>query len=442
MNPKLSKKNELEFGGPIGAFSIILFSHLLVYYLWISLTYYKGSLFYPSSMTDLPLFFSKTWQQLVEGASPTYHAASIYFGFIAFQFLLARTFPGVRVKGLPIPSQNHSQLSYLCNGVSSWYVTIITAILLHFSGLFRLTELADNMGHLITVARIGANGLALTMYAISLISKQHTQPTKNPLYVFFMGGILNPRIWRVDLKLFSEIRIPWILLFFLTLSAAAKQYDIYATISWPMIFMVLAHGLYTNACMKGEECIPTTWDIFHEKFGWMLIFWNYVGVPFVYCFQSFYILQNNPQHSSLYMIVLFTVLIAAYYIWDTANSQKNRFRMQLRGTYIKRKTFPQLPWGTLINPRYIKTSTGELLLIDGWYKYGRKIHYTADTTMAITWALSCGFGGILPFLYPAFFTAMIIHRYHRDVKRCSKKYGADWDQYCKTVPYKFIPYIY
>jgi delta24(24(1))-sterol reductase len=32
-----------------------------------------------------------------------------------------------------------------------------------------------------------------------------------------------------------------------------------------MAFMVLATGLYINACAKGEECIPQTWDMFHEK---------------------------------------------------------------------------------------------------------------------------------------------------------------------------------
>lgn len=48
-----------------------------------------------------------------------------------------------------------------------------------------------------------------------------------------------------------------------------------------MAFMVLATGLYINACAKGEECIPQTWDMFHEKQGFMLIFWNYAGVPFV-----------------------------------------------------------------------------------------------------------------------------------------------------------------
>ena len=33
-----------------------------------------------------------------------------------------------------------------------------------------------------------------------------------------------------------------------------------------------------NACAKGEHMIPQTWDMFHEKFGFMLIFWNMAGV--------------------------------------------------------------------------------------------------------------------------------------------------------------------
>ena len=64
-------------------------------------------------------------------------------------------------------------------------------------------------------------------------------------------------------------------------------------VSAPMAFMLLAHFLYANACMKGEECIPTSWDIFHEKFGWMLCFWNMAGVPFLYAFQSIYILKHD-----------------------------------------------------------------------------------------------------------------------------------------------------
>lgn len=123
-----------------------------------------------------------------------------------------------------------------------------------------------------------------------------------------------------------------------------------------MIIMIIAHFLYANACMKGEECVTTTWDIFYEKFGWMLIFWNISGVPYVYCFQSVYLLKNSYiDYSPLVAGILITILLGAYYIWDTAQSQKNRFRMQLRGTYVPRNSFPQLPWGTLKNPRYLQT---------------------------------------------------------------------------------------
>ena len=122
--------------------------------------------------------------------------------------------------------------------------------------------------------------------------------------------------------------------------------------------------------MKGEECIPTTWDIFYEKWGFMLIFWNLSGVPFTYCYSTLYLIKTSTgralSHNPYYTAFLFTALLCAYYVWDTANSQKNRFRMQQVGTYIPRNTFPQLPWGTLKNPKYIKTTHGSLLLISGW----------------------------------------------------------------------------
>ena len=34
---------------------------------------------------------------------------------------------------------------------------------------------------------------------------------------------------------------------------------------------------------------------------------------------------------------------------------------------------------------------------------------------------------------------MIIHRAHRDIAKCRRKYGDAWNQYEKEVPYLFIP---
>ena len=55
------------------------------------------------------------------------------------------------------------------------------------------------------------------------------------------------------------MRIPWVLLFLISVAGVAKQYDNYGYVSPNQAFMVLATGLYINACAKGEELIPQTW---------------------------------------------------------------------------------------------------------------------------------------------------------------------------------------
>lgn len=169
-------------------------------------------------------------------------------------------------------------------------------------------------------------------------------------------------------------------------------------------------------------------------------------MPFTYCYATLYLIKTETgraiHHSVPFLVFEFALLLTGYYIWDTANSQKNRFRMTQAGTYVPRKTFPQLPWGTLHNPEFIRTRHGSLLLTSGWWGLARKIHYTADLMMALSWGLICGFGSAIPYFYPVFFLVVLVHRVTRDMERCSKKYGADWEAYCKQVPYIFIPYVW
>lgn len=69
-----------------------------------------------------------------------------------------------------------------------------------------------------------------------------------------------------------------------------------------------------------------TWDMFHERFGWMLNFWNVCGVPFIYSYQSPYIFKNaselDQQQSVGYIVGIIISLTIAYYIFDSANAQK------------------------------------------------------------------------------------------------------------------------
>ena len=58
-------------------------------------------------------------------------------------------------------------------------------------------------------------------------------------------------------------------------------------------------------------------------------------------------------------------------------------------------------------------------------------------------ALSLGFpGDVVPWLYPAYYVALLLPRQYQDDRRCAEKYGTLWEEYCRRVPYRIIPWVY
>jgi len=430
-----------EFGGPMGTLTIMLFSHVIMYYLWLSVAHHNGNLFLPR------------WSDIVHiynDCAPTREITFVYLAFIAFQALLGGLLPGFIMKGLPIPSEGNKTLDYNCNGYGAWLVTLAVVFFLEKYDYYSLSALPEKYGQLMTVMVLFGDAMSIAIYSSGFILGVTHRMSGNHVYDFFMGSWLNPRIGDFDFKLWAEVRVSWFTLFLLTLSCFMKdlkEKDHDFTQVHPGLYVMLcAHFLYTNACVKGEECIVTTWDIFYEKWGWMLIFWNFAGVPIVYTWNSFYILQTQPELPVRCGVYLLVCLLITYYVWDTANSQKNRFRMQLRGTFKERPWYvmPQLPWGTLENPIAIRTKHGNRLLVSGWYGLSqtRKIHYLMDILFALEWGLAAGMQNFLPYFYLCFFSSFIAHRGIRDNERCAKKYGEDWERYCSLVPYVLIPGVW
>jgi delta24(24(1))-sterol reductase len=397
----------------------------------------NGELVLPLSVASLQGHCSSFIELLSVKGVPSLLTWGAYTVFFVVQIVLAAVMPGMVMYGVPI--DGGKRLKYLCNGYLCYYFCIAGCFVVHYFGIFPITHMADNYGEYLVASMIIANVTTVYWYFYGIIMTPNEARSGIVIYDFFMGTILYPRLGIVDIKMVAECRWSWLTLFILTLSCAVKQYEQLGYVSREMGVMVVAHWLYSNATVKGEHCIPCTWDMFHERFGWMLNFWNITGVPFLYCFQSYYILKNQESitaNSPVWFVAfIYTLLVVGYYIFDTANSQKASWKMP----GLKRNTFPQLPWAQLKDPiRCIRTPKGDLI-VDGWYAFARKMQYTGDIMMALSWGLACGFGSSLPYFYVVFFIAMITHRQWRDEIRCKDKYGELWDIYTKTVPNVFIP---
>ncbi|KAI1809536.1 ergosterol biosynthesis ERG4/ERG24 family-domain-containing protein [Poronia punctata] len=445
LDHRIDYSGEFEFGGSLGTLALMIGFPLLMWYMWIGATYYHGKLPLPEEGQSLADFGKHLWNLVYTGAYPTLQAWKIYWGYMIFEGICYLALPGVETHGKPLPFAGGKQLRYFCNAYASFYFTILVMGVLHFSGYFPIYTLIDEFGPLLTVAILSGYIVSFVAYFSALARGKQHRMTGYPIYDFFMGAELNPRMFGIlDFKMFYEVRIPWYILFGISVATAARQYERYGYVSGEVVFLVMAHYIYANACSKGEQLIVPSWDMYYEKWGFMLIFWNMAGVPLSYCHCTLYLANHDPAGYAWNkgaLAALFIVYLGAYVIWDQCNGQKNSFRHMERGTLLKRKTFPTFPWTYLENPKTIETTAGNKLLVDGWYGYARKIHYTCDVVFAVSWGLITGFDSPFPWFYPVFFVCMIAHRTLRDVHRCRNKYGEAWKEYERRVPYMFIPYV-
>jgi delta24(24(1))-sterol reductase len=259
-DPKIDYSGHFEFGGSLGVSAMMIFFPLLMWYMWIGATYYDGKLPTREPGQSFPDFIKHLGHLVYTGAFPSLRAWTIYWTFFIFEMVCYIALPGVTSYGKPLPHEGGKQLKYHCSGVASFYTTIVTMGVLHFTGLFPLYILLDEFGPIMSVAIISGFLVAIVAYVSAIYRGAQHRMTGHVIYDFFMGAELNPRLFGIlDFKMFFEVRLPWYILFGLSCAAAARQYEQYGYVSGEVGFLVMAHFLYANACSKGEECIVTTW---------------------------------------------------------------------------------------------------------------------------------------------------------------------------------------
>ena len=257
---RIDYSGHFEFGGPWGVGTMMVMFPLLMYFMWIGATYYDGHLPLPENGDGLADYLKHLRNLAYEGAFPSAKAWAIYWTFFLFEAACYLYLPGVTTKGKPLPHEDGKQLTYYCSGVWSFYITILIAGSLHLTGIFKLYTLIDEFGPLMSVAILSGFLISIAAYISALYRGVEHRMSGSLIYDFFMGAELNPRMFGLlDFKMFFEVRIPWYILFLLSCGAAARQYEQLGWVSGEVMFLVMAHFLYANACSKGEECIVTTW---------------------------------------------------------------------------------------------------------------------------------------------------------------------------------------
>ena len=363
----------------------------------------------------------------------TWEATVVFLMWMGFQIMLHLLLPGEKVEGTVLP--NGSKLTYKLTGLKNLIVTL--GLVLYFGfykDMINLSWAFDNYVPLMTVSVCFSFALSIYLYARSFLPgsllAEEGSKTKQPVYEFFMGRELNPRVGSLDLKEFCELYpglIGWIVL---NMCMAHKQLMLYGSLSASMVLVNVFQAIYVLDALYFERAILTTMDITTDGFGFMLAFGDLAWVPFTYSLQARVLVSRSPDLSKMALIMIVLLKMIGYLMFRGSNSQKDTFRRD-----------PSHP--SVAHLKTLPTKRGTRLIISGWWGISRHINYFGDWLMGLSWCLPVAFeSGILPYFYAIYFAVLLIHREARDQESCKKKYGADYAKYCKLVPYRIIPFIY
>lgn len=399
------------------AFAMLVGLPLVTYYVWVCLTVFAGALVTPAAAAAAIRWAG---HRLLPSAT----AVTLYLAWLGLQAALHLALPAVVREGQPLGDGR--ALTYRLNGWSSFWVTWLVVGAAWLGGL-PAGIAYDEFGALLTTATIVAFTAALFVF---VRDRSRAAPGGGGLHGYVMGVSLNPRVRTFDLKFFCESRPSLMLWAVINASLAAKQYELMGYVTTPMLLVTAFQLFYVADYFFHEDAVLTTWDIKHERFGWMLCWGCLVWVPFTFSIQAYYLVTHTHDVPAAAVVAIVALNVAGYVIFRGGNLQKHRFRRD-----------PTQPvWGR--PPQYIRTASGSLLLTSGWWGVARHLNYFGDLLMGLAWCLPAGFEHPLPYFYIAYFVILLVHRERRDHAMCLQKYGRDWEAYCRKVRWRIVPGLY
>ncbi len=254
----------------------------------------------------------------------------------------------------------------------------------------------------------------------------------------FLGRRANPQ-WRgrnghtwVDVKICLYL-IGAVQLELNLLSFAAHQALTYPQgVSPGVILYAALFSFFVLDYLLFEEVHLYTYDFFAERVGFKLGWGCLAFYPYFYCIGLWAVADKPDPHSPQGVLVLSALLFfGGWGLSRGANLQKFLF-----------KTRPEAKLLGLLTPQALSEGPSRLLC-SGFWRLARHINYLGEFLMALGLTLALGWPlDVWPWLYPLYYVALLLPRERDDDRRCARKYGALWTEYCRRVPYRILPGVY
>ncbi len=346
-------------------------------------------------------------------------AAAMVLAFVALLFLGSALLPGRRIEG---PDADGKQRVYKLNGLALFLIAAAAAGICQVFGWFSLSVLHNHFAALFVAANVFAFALSGWLYFQGV---RNNGASSGSWRGFFYGVEAAPVRFGLDLKLFSY-RPSLIGLALFNASFAAVQYETYGGLTLAMALYQIFTFLYVLNYFQFEHGMVHTWDIVSERFGWMLVWGDYVLVPFFYCLPGWWLVHAPDPLSPAAAAALVLLFVFGFWLFRGANQQKHRFKRNPDITI----------WG-----QPARTLDGRLL-VSGFWGIGRHLNYTGEICVYLAFALTTGLASWVPYLLPAWLASLLWHRSIRDERRCRAKYGELWERYTQRARFSMLPFIH
>lgn len=366
----------------------------------------------------------------------------VVFGYCMWAVLWMKILPGKQVEGPLTPNGNTPV--YTDNGFLHYVVTMIGFMLLTIGlKMFGMTPTVvyDRFGELIAFMNVFALVFVLFLYFKGVYAPSSTDSGKTDggfIFDYYWGTELYPRIFGVDVKVFTNCRFGMTVWPLLVCIYALKSYELHGFVDSMFVTTVLQLA-YITKFFTWEAGYMQTIDIILDRAGFYICWGCLCWLPALYPIVSQYLVSHpvnlGPVWASV-ILVLGLLSILVNYLAD------------LQRQVVRRADGNCLVWGKkphIIRAKYTIESGEEresILLASGWWGLSRHFHYIPEILLSFFWTLPTGFVNWLPYTYVIVLVILLTHRSFRDENKCSRKYGKYWQEYCAKVKHRIIPFLF